>query len=416
MIAQFISVVALIALSAVFSSSETAFTSLSAVQVRSLLTRHGRRGRMVAKLSGRPDTLLTTILIGNNLVNIGASALATRLTIDLFGNAAIGIMTGVLTLVILIFAEVTPKQLAIIHNEKLCLTMAYPIYVFSLILWPFIKLIGFISSAITAIFSPSQDTRVSLEGILHMVHLAESEGVVERYETRMVKSVFRFNDTKVQTIMTHRTDIFSLEQSQTLREVLPAVTQEGYSRIPVYEENQEHIVGILLVREMMKYIAGGKMETPIWRITTEPIFVSETRRVNELFFLFKKEKLNMAVVMDEYGGLAGIVTLEDVAEELFGELYDENEHQGWEKITDLGKGQWRITGDTSIHQLQDRFGIDIPQSRYAQTLAGFLIEYLGHIPVEKQKVETPQALFIIETIRNKRIESVLFIPRTEMEK
>jgi CBS domain containing-hemolysin-like protein len=413
MIGQFIAIILLIVLSAAFSSSETAFTSLSAVQVRSLVTRHGSRGAMVEKLSARPDTLLTTILIGNNLVNIAASAIATQLTIALFGSTAVGIMTGVLTLVILIFAEVTPKQLAIIHNEKLCLTMAYPIYVLSILLWPFIKLIGFISSAITSLFSPSKKEKVSLEGILHMVHLAESEGVVERYETRMVKSVFRFNDTKVQTIMTHRTDIFSLEQSRSLKEVLPEVTREGYSRIPVYDENPERIAGILLVREMMKYVSSQRADIPIGRIMIEPIFVSENRKVNELFFLFKKEKLNMAVVMDEYGGLAGIVTLEDVAEELFGELYDENELQGSEKITRLEEGKWRITGDTSVYQLEDRFGIDFPRSRYAQTLAGFLNEHLGTLPVENQKIETPQAVFKVESIRNKRIESVIFIPTVD---
>jgi CBS domain containing-hemolysin-like protein len=415
MIPQLLAILLLIALSATFSSSETAFTSLSAIQVRKLLTRYGKRGRMVEKLSDRPDTLLTTILIGNNLVNIGASAIATQLTIELFGSAAVGIMTGILTLLILIFAEVTPKQLAIIHNEKLCLRMAYPIYILSLLLWPFIKLIGFISTAISSFFSPARRERVSLEGVLHMVHLAESEGVVERYETRMIKSVFRFNDTKVQTIMTHRTDLFSLEQSRSLADVLPEVTREGYSRIPVYEENPEHIVGILLVREMMKYVARGETGIQLARVMTEPIFVSETRKVNELFFLFKKEKLNMAIVMDEYGGLAGVVTLEDVAEELFGELYDENERQGWEKITNLGEGRWRITGDTSVYQLQDRFGIQFPHNRYAQTLAGYLIEYLGTLPVKNQKIETPKAVFIIESVRGKRIESVIFIPRQDQE-
>jgi CBS domain containing-hemolysin-like protein len=164
---------------------------------------------------------------------------------------------------------------------------------------------------------------------------------------------------------------------------------------------------------MMKYIAEGKADLPLREVMTEPIFVSENRRVNELFFLFKREKLNMAVVMDEYGGLAGVVTLEDVAEELFGELYDENERQGWEKITGLGGGQWRVTGDTSLYQLEDRFGLDFPQSRYAQTVAGFLNEYLGCIPETNQKVETPQATFLIETVREKRIESVIFIPRRD---
>lgn len=411
MIIQVIAILVLIGLSAFFSSSETAFTSLSYLQLQEILKNHGRTGRLVEQLSQRPNILLTTILIGNNLVNIAASAIATQLTIEMFGNQAVGIMTGVLTLVILIFAEVTPKQLAILHSDKIALRMAYPIRALSLLLYPVIKMIGFISSTITSFFAPEQKARISLEGVLHMVHLAEREGVVENYETRMVKSVFRFNDTQVQTIMTHRTDIFSLEADRTLQDILKEITRRGYSRIPVYDDNPEHIVGILLVRDMMRYIAEGSGDTPIREIMTEPIFVSETRKVNELFFLFKKEKLNIAVVMDEYGGLAGIVTLEDVAEELFGELYDENEIQGWEKITPLGNNRYRITGDTSLHQITDRFGISFPHSKYVQTLGGLLIEYLGTIPVRNQKITTSNGDFIVENLRRKRIETAIFTPR-----
>ncbi|MFW5710375.1 MAG: hemolysin family protein [Spirochaetota bacterium] len=416
MIIEVISIIILIGLSAVFSSTETAFTSLSFIQVKSLVKHHGKAGKLVEKLSNRPDTLLTTILIGNNLVNIAASAIATQFTIKVFGSQVVGITTGVLTLIILIFAEVTPKQMAIIHSEKLALRMAYPIRFFSIVLYPFIKLIGFVSSAITQFFTPEKKVHTSLDGILHMVHLAEREGVVENYETRMVKSVFRFNDTQVQTIMTHRTDIFSLEADLSLNSVLKDITKEGYSRIPVYDDNPEHIVGILLVRDMMRYIAAGDGDTPIREIMTDPIFVSETRRVNELFFLFKKEKLNIAVVMDEYGGLAGIVTLEDVAEELFGELYDENEIQGWEKITHLGDNSFRITGDTSLHQLDDRFNITFEHSKYVQTIGGLLVEQIGTIPVKNQKIETPKGTFVVENIRRKRIESVIFTPFTQEEK
>src|SRR6056297_3962943 len=410
---ELITIFILIVLSAIFSSTETAYTSLSFIQVQSLTKHHGKGGKLVEKLSSRPDTLLTTILIGNNLVNIAASAVATQFTVRVFGNQAVGIMTGVLTLVILIFAEVTPKQMAIIHSEKLALRMAYPIHFLSIFLFPFIKLIGFVSSAITRFFSTEKKINTSLDGILHMVHMAEREGVVENYETRMVKSVFRFNDTQVQTIMTHRTDIFSLEADTPINEVLKEITKEGYSRIPVYDDddNPEYIVGILLVRDMMRTIAENRGDIPIREIMTKPIFVSETRKVNELFFLFKREKLNIAVVMDEYGGLAGIVTLEDVAEELFGELYDENEIQGWEKITHLEDNSYRITGDTSLHQLDDRFNITFDHSKYVQTIVGLLVEQIGTIPVQNQKIETPKGTFIVENLRRKRIETVLFTPQ-----
>ena len=241
MIVQLLVIFCLISLSAIFSSSETAYTSLSYLQLRDIVKKHGHTGRLVEQLSEHPNILLTTILIGNNLVNIAASAIATQLTIELFGNQAVGIMTGVLTLVILIFAEVTPKQLAILHNDKIALRMAYPIKVLSIILFPVIKLIGYFSSAISSFFTPEKKARISLEGILHMVHLAEREGVVENYETRMVKSVFRFNDTQVQTIMTHRTDVFSLEADLPLDKVLKEITKRGFSRIPVYDLSLIHI-------------------------------------------------------------------------------------------------------------------------------------------------------------------------------
>jgi putative hemolysin len=406
----------LILMSAFFSGTETAFTSLSVVQLQVLANRHGKAGKLVARLSRRPDTLLTTILFGNNLVNIGASALATQSTIRLFGNAAIGIMTGVLTLVILIFAEVTPKQIAIIHNERVCLFMAYPIRFLSIILLPFISLIGAVSMVMTRLVTPKESkTQISLEGILHMVHLAEYEGVVENYETRMVKGVFRFNDITVGAIMTHRTDLFSVDKSTTVREILPVFIEEGYSRVPVYGDDPEHIVGVLLYRDLMLAVSEGNAGVKIKELMVEPVFVFENRKVSELFFQLKREKLNLAVVMDEYGGLAGVVTLEDIVEELFGELYDENEIKGFEKITQVAEGRFRIMGDTTLHQMGDRFDLYLDHSKYVQTIAGYLTERLGNIPEEQQWIDTESGRFIIERKNGNRIESVIFEPKEQEE-
>lgn len=411
MTASFIGLFILIFLSAVFSSTETAFTSLSVVQLQVLANRHGKAGKLVGRLSRRPNILLTTVLFGNNLVNIAASALATSITIKLFGSASIGIMTGVLTLVILIFAEVTPKQIAIIHNQTICLLMAYPIRFLSIVLMPVISLIGSVSMAITRVFTPKErESQISLEGILHMVRLAENEGVVENYETRMVRGVFRFNDITVGAIMTHRTDLFLVNQKMTVKELLPRIVEEGYSRIPVYEEDPEHVVGVLLSRDIMALLAEGREDTQVKELMVEPFFIFENRKVSELFFQLKKEKLNIAVVMDEYGGLAGVVTLEDIVEELFGELYDENEIKGFEKITTLDAARYRIMGDTTLHQMSDRFDIYLPHSKYVQTIAGYLTELLGSIPEPLQTIDTPAGKFTIEVLNGNRIESVIFEP------
>lgn len=414
MITEIISLILLIVLSALFSGTETAFTSLSVVQLQVLAARHGKTGKLVSRLSKRPDTLLTTILFGNNLVNIAASALATQITIKVFGNAAIGIMTGVLTLVILIFAEVTPKQIAIIHNERICLLMAYPIRVLSVLLLPFISLIGAVSMAITRIFTPKErKAQISLEGILHMVRLAEDEGLVENYETRMVKGVFRFNDITAGAIMTHRTDLFLIDCEDTVSNVLPEIVEKGFSRIPVYRDDPEHVVGILLYRDIVAAMSRGESDARIGDLMVDPVFIFENRKVSELFFQLKREKLNMAVVMDEYGGLAGVVSLEDIVEELFGELYDENEIKGFEKITSIDSSHFRIMGDTTLHQMSDRFEIVFPHSKYVQTAAGYLTERLGNIPEEGQIIETDAGVFTVEKVRGNRLESIIFQPLQE---
>ncbi len=396
----------LIILSAIFSATETAFTSLSIVQIQELASDHNKKGEMVKFLSKRPDILLTTILIVNNLVNIAASSLVANMTIRIFGSQALAVSTGILTLIVLIFAEVTPKQIAIVHNEAIALYMAYPVRWVSWILLPIIKLIGVISSLITHLVG-GEKKKLSLDGILYMVSIAERQGVVETYETRMIKNVFRFNDTQVQAIMTHRTEVFSLEKNTSIDDALVAISEKGFSRVPVYNNDTEEIVGIVLVKSLLTNFQQGNKEKKLKDIMLKPLYISGTRKVNELFYTLKNEKLNIAIIMDEYGGLAGIVTMEDITEELFGELYDEHEKHEKEKITLLRDGRYRLMGETTIHQIEDRLGFELPTGKYAQTLAGYLVEYLGSIPVKNQYIETPFGDFIVESVKRNRINSVI---------
>lgn len=398
--------VVLLILSAVFSAAETAFTSLSVVQIQELASNYGKKGQMVKSLSKRPDILLTTILIVNNLVNIAASSIVANVTIQTFGSQALAVSTGILTLVILIFAEVTPKQIAIIHNEEIALAMAHPVRWVSWILLPVIKMIGFLSSLITHLVG-GEKKKLSLDGILFMVSIAESQGVVETYETRMIKNVFRFNDTQVQAIMTHRTEVFSLNKNTSIGDSLVRISEKGFSRIPVYNEDSEEIIGIVLVKNLMANFHAGKSNLKLKDIMLKPLYISGTRKVNELFYTLKNQKLNIAIIMDEYGGLAGIVTMEDITEELFGELYDEHEQIRRDRITLLRDGHYRLMGETSIHQIEDRLGLELPSGKYAQTLAGYLVEYLGSIPVKNQDIETPFGVFTIESIKRNRINSVI---------
>ncbi|NQT59216.1 MAG: HlyC/CorC family transporter [Bacteroidetes bacterium] len=400
----------LLVLSAIFSGTETAFISLTFIQEKDLQSGKGRTGKLAASLAKKSDILLSTILIGNNLVNIAASAITTATVIQFYGNYAIGIATGILTLAVLIFAEITPKQIAIIHNEIICRIMAYPIRGLMWIMYPLIYLVNGISSLITRIFAGKQKTQISQEGIMHAVTIAQNQGVVEDYETTFVQNVFRFDDIDVHTIMTHRTDVFSISGTLTLDTVMPKVIESGFARIPVYGDSPEHIIGILLTRDLLRHILKKEGSYKVSDIIKTPIFVPETRKAHEMFAAFKANKLHMAIVLDEYGGLSGIVTMEDVIEELFGELYDEHESGAEERILDMENGSFRIMGETSIQQLEDVFDLDINHSKHIGTVAGLIIEELGTIPGVKQTVTTDIGMFTIQSMRGNRIESVIFAP------
>ncbi len=403
-----ISIIGLLILSALFSGTETAFTSLSFIQTKELESSSKRGGRLAAQLSKKPDLLLTTILIGNNLVNIAASALTTTLVIQLFGSYAVGYATGVLTLVVLIFAEITPKQIAIIHNELICIAAAYPILWLSYLLRPIIWLINGISKSITRLVSRGERRPISLQGILHVVHMAERQGVVEDYESDMVKRIFRFDNIEVRSIMTHRTEVKSLDEQATVKSVLPSLVEYGHSRIPVYSKHPEHISGVLLIRDLIKALTDNRQQQRIKELIQPPLFVSENKKVHEMFFLFKSQKLHMAVVLDEYGGLAGVVTLEDVMEVLFGELYDEHEVSDGERITRIAKGVYVLQADTPIQQFQDNFHCKIEHSRHVSTIGGYINEVTGQIPVTGQSITTDAGVFTIQSMTGNRIDLIRY--------
>ena len=406
MVNSILALCGLVLLSGFFSATETAFTSLSMLQIQHMVENHGRKGRRVKELSGRPDILLTTILIGNNLVNIGASAIATEMTIRLFGSQAIGIMTGILTLVILIFAEVTPKRIAIIHNEGISLFSAVAVRFLSVLFSPVIWFISLISSLVTRFFASERRADISMEGLLHIVNVAGNMGVVKQYEQEMIKSIFRLNDVNAKAIMTHRTEVYSIEKSTSLKKAFTSMIEEGYSRIPVYDKDPERIVGIVLFKDIAREIAQGREKTPLRSLMLEPVFIPATKKISDMYALFKKEKLNIAVVMDEYGGLAGIVTQEDVVEELFGELYDENEEKGRERIQHIKKNRYRIKGDTSLKQIEDHLGIELPHGKHVQTISGYIAEILDRLPQRNETIETDWGELTIEGIVRNRITSL----------
>lgn len=408
MISQIILLIFLLVMSALFSSTETAFTSLSLLQIHRMEKVKGNRGRKVSRLTKKPDVLLTTLLIGNNLANIGATALSTSLTIKIFGSQFVGYMTGILTLFVLIFGEVTPKQIALAKNESICLMMAHPIHIMSYIFRPVIWVISGISRVITRLFAGQVKKSFTLENLLQMISLGENMGIVESYEKQMVKNVFRINDTPVKGITTYRTDVFCLDKESAVEDVLEDILENDYSRIPVYQDNSEHIVGIVLTKEILKALAAGEKGLRLKDKMHDPFFIPETKMVHDLFHQFKEENLGLAVVLDEYGGLTGIVTMEDVIEEIFGELYDEDEETETDKILTGDGGEWIIQGDTSFYELHDHLGLDLEHDIKTLTISGYLTEKLGEIPEEGAEAVLPEGRYVISRVTHNKIEEIRF--------
>ena len=407
---EWILIILLLILSGFFSASETAFTSLSLLQIQRLKREHPRAGLLLEQLKAHPDNYLTTILIGNNLVNIATSALVTEYTLHAFGDRMLGVSTGILTLVVLVFGEVAPKRLAIAHNEGICVGSVWLIHGLSILLKPLIYFIGAASFLIARLTGPARGQALTLEGLFHVVDLAKDTGILDTEKTRMMKSILRFSEIPVRAIMTHRTEVFSLPAEMALSEALPLILKEGYSRVPLYRHEPEHIVGILLTKEAVSQYLQKKKEVSLSFLMRPAVFVSVHTNLYKLLSLLREKDTNLAIVLDEYGGLAGVVSYEDVMEEIVGEMYDEDEERKEEPIQKLPDGTVRILGNTLLYTLNDTLNLEIPLSRETQTVAGLITELLGNIPQEGERIPTPWGEFRVESIRRKRVRSVLFFP------
>ncbi len=395
--------------SAVFSASETAFTSLSIFQIQNLRKRY-RQGRIVEKLAREPEVFLSTILIGNNVVNILASVLATEYTLERWGDRALGAVTGVITLAVLIFGEVTPKRLAIAHNEFIAVHAARFILVLSYLLRPAVGAINFLSSLVTRIFGKTSKTEMSLETMTQMLAVAESAGVIDFAKSSMVKNIFRMGTMTVQAVMTHRIDVFSLDGRTTAQEAATAAVGELHSRFPVYDEDPEKIVGVVALKRVLDEVVHGRRDRPIREIMTEPVLVMSTKPLGELFDLLKRRKESFAVVLDEYGGLAGVVTIRDVIEEIVGEIYEDGDEEPRERLRRRADGSYTVSGDAPLSLVADVTGTESPGTVDIQTVAGYVAWILDRIPVEGDVAHTPLGRFTVLKVEANRVEEAVFRP------
>lgn len=391
--------------SAFFSGVETAFISLSDIRLQHLMEQKRRGIQLVKRLKGNNERLIITILIGNNLVNITASSIATSVAINIFASNAIGIAVGVMTMVILIFGEIIPKNIAMAKNEWIAVAAAPVILILQYVLFPAIKLLEWFTRLISKPFGGLQDPIITEDEIISVVSLGEEIGEVEEDERIMIHNIFRFSDLQTCEIMVDRTKIFMLDSRSLVQEVAEEIVSKGFSRIPVYEKNFDHIVGILYAKDLLKAVLAGHSEKIVGELVRPAKFVPETMLIDDLLKEFQKEKVHIAMVADEHGGISGLITFEDVLEEIVGDIYDETDDEEI-LIRKIDSNKSLVKGETEIEDINQELSLNLNEKEDYETISGFILAELRHIPEPGEELKIQNAIFRITKADEKRIIEV----------
>mgnify|MGYP001814332190 CR=1 FL=1 len=377
---EFAALLVLLIFSGLFSGSETALVALSMARVQGLVN-EGRRGAAALyRLKKDPSAMLTTILIGNNLVNIGASALATVIATREFGSAGPGIAVGLLTLFILVFGEITPKSLATRYSERISLFIAYPLLIFMRLIYPLVWFFGKFTTWVHHLSGGASDPTVTELELIGMLGYGVEEGAIEHNERNIIERVFAFNDLKVRDVMTPKGRIFALDETLTVAEALPVVTHERYSRIPLFAGQKDNFTRVLYMRDLLRASANGQQEERLVSIAHNPLFVSQYQAIDDLFAMLRRRNRVFSVVVDEYGDVRGIVTLEDLLEELVGEIYDESDDEPLE-VDSISGNEILTEGATELRVVEEFFGLELP-GKPTDTVSLWILSYTEYIPRE----------------------------------
>ena len=409
----------LILINAFFAATEIAFISINDAKIEKQAKEGNKKAKQIKKMLREPSKFLATIQIGITLAGFLSSAFAADAFADdlapmlqnliplglmAWRNISIILITIILSYFSLIFGELVPKRLAMRNSEKIAFGTIGIVRAISIITAPFVKLLTASTNGVSKLFgiTGTDEETVTEEEIRMMVDVGEEKGSIKEEEKELINNVFEFNDKVVSEIMIHRKDIYAIDINSDIDNILKELDEYKYSRIPVYEENIDNIVGLLFIKDLLANVKK-KDKVKISKIIREPYFVSENKQIDELFRDLQKNKHQLAIVLDEYGGTAGLVTMEDIIEELVGNIFDEydDEEKEFEKIDD---NTFLISGSVSIHDLRKILGVEIPEGEY-DTLSGYLIELLGRIPSDDEKpvIETKRVTYKIEDYEEKRI-------------
>lgn len=401
---QFIALLILLVLSGVFSGSETALVALSQARVEGLV-KEGRHGaQALLRLKGDPSRMLITILIGNNLVNIAASSLATVIAVRWFGHLGPGLAVGTLTILILAFGEITPKTLATRHAESVSLFIAPLMLGFMRLIFPFVWIFEQLTDWVHRLAGGHQDPTVTESELISMAGHGDEEGTIEHQEREMIERVFAFNDLTVRDVMTPREQILALEGTRTVEEVLPEVMRGSYSRIPIFEKEPGEIRKVLHLRDLLEAAVHGNMDKSLNDIAHDIEFVPHFQTLDQLFAALSRKKRHMAVVVDEYGMVRGIVTLEDLLEELVGEIYDESDTapQG---ITQVSENEIEVAGTLEVRMVEEFFDVEL-SGKPTDTVNLWILHDTERIPRTGERFIIDGLAVKVEEASRRRIERV----------
>ncbi len=413
---QLIILIILLALSAFFSSAETALTTVNKIRIRTLAESGHKRAGTVIKIIEDQGKMLSAILIGNNVVNLSASSLLTMLATDFFGSKAVGIATGVLTLLILVFGEITPKTISTISSETISLNYAPFIYALMYLLTPVIFLVNQLSMGVLRLLridpnkKPDSITEDELRTIVEVSH---EEGVIQTEEKKMITNVFDFGDNLAKDIMVPRIDMTFIQADATYDELLEVFREEKYTRIPVYEDSTDNVIGIINVKDLL--LLDSKENFRIRDFLRQPLYTYEFKKAAELMVEMRKTLSNLVIVLDEYGATAGLITLEDMLEEIVGEIRDEYDEDEDENLVELAPGEYRVDGSMKLNDLNDHLNLKLESEDY-DSLGGLVIGLLDHLPEEGEEVVHEGLRMVVEQMDKNRIEAVhLYLPEENEE-
>lgn len=405
---QLITVIILLCLSAFFSSSETALTTVNQIRMRTLADNGDKRAARVLRVTGNPGKMLSAILIGNNIVNLSASSISTSLAIHLFGNTGAGIATGILTFLILIFGEVTPKTMATIKADSMSLTAAAPIGFLMKILTPVIFIINKLSLGLMFLLHVNikdAQKKMTEEELRTIVDVSQENGVIEHEERDMIHNLFDFGDAEAKEIMVPRIDMTFVQADATYQEVLDIFRQDMFTRLPVYEDSTDNVIGIINMKDFL--LQNDTPEFSVRNLLREPYFTYEHKNTADLFLEMRKSSISLAIVLDEYGVTAGLITLEDLLEEIVGEIRDEYDADEEDDITRISDREFYVLGSANLNDVSEALSLHFTSDDY-DTIGGYCLGLLDHLP-EKNEIILTDNNILIRIDRMEKTESNGFI-------